>query len=245
MIDLSYYTAGVSMGRRRDRARTPRSWIATTELSPTGGHPFYQRLDRVLDDHGSDEFVEAQCASYAGKRGRPSLSSVTYFRLLLIGYFEVIYSERGIAWRTADSLALRGFLGLGLKPRRALDDFADASLDRSRNPPRGVHVDPAGDGHRGFGQREDDRDRRHNARGQRRLAEHRAGATRAKAIRSFWRRWRRHRDADARQPGAARSEAPEERSQYRVAPPHDPDARITKMKDGPTHLAHKAEHAVD
>jgi Transposase domain (DUF772) len=99
----------------RDRARTPGLRIATNELPPTVGHPFYQRLNQVLDTHGLDEFVEAQCASfYAATRGRPSLTPGTYFRLLLIGYFEGIDSERGIAWRTADSLALRGFLGLGL-----------------------------------------------------------------------------------------------------------------------------------
>ena len=103
------------MGRRQHRARTPGLWVATNELPRTGGHPFYQRLNQVLDTHAFDEFVEAQCASfYADAVGRPSLTPGTYFRLLLIGYFEGIDSERGIAWRTADSLALRGFLGLGL-----------------------------------------------------------------------------------------------------------------------------------
>jgi transposase len=73
----------------------------------------------VLDQHGFDEFVEAQCAPfYAAKLGRPSLLPGTYFRLLLIGYFEGIDSERGIAWRTADSLALRGFLGLASRRPR-------------------------------------------------------------------------------------------------------------------------------
>ena len=103
------------MSRRKDRARTPGLWIATNALPVTGGHPFYQRLNQVLDTHAFDAFVEAQCAPfYAATVGRPSLLPGTYFRLLLIGYFEGIDSERGIAWRTADSLALRGFLGLGL-----------------------------------------------------------------------------------------------------------------------------------
>ena len=137
----------MAMGRRKDRARTPGLWIATNELPPTGGHPFYQRLNQVLDAHAFDEFVEAQCAPfYADTVGRPSLTPGMYFRLLLIGYFEGIDSERGIAWRTADSLALRGFLGLGLdeSAARALDDLADAAPDRSGDAPRGVHVDPAG-----------------------------------------------------------------------------------------------------
>ena len=83
-----------------------------TRLPVTGGHPFLSAAKSVLDTHA---FVEAQCAPfYAATVGRPSLLPGTYFRLLLIGYFEGIDSERGIAWRTADSLALRGFLGLGL-----------------------------------------------------------------------------------------------------------------------------------
>jgi transposase len=106
----------MAMGRRTNRTRTPGLWIATNELPVTGGHPFYQRLNQVLDTHAFDTFVEAQCAPfYAATVGRPSLLPGTYFRLLLIGYFEGIDSERGIAWRTADSLALRGFLGLGLE----------------------------------------------------------------------------------------------------------------------------------
>ena len=80
-------------------------WIATNELPPTGGHPFYQRLNRILDGHGFDDFVEAHCAPfYAASVGRPSLTPGTYFRLLLIGYFEGIDSERGIAWRTGATL---------------------------------------------------------------------------------------------------------------------------------------------
>ena len=114
-VDPTYYTPGTAMGRRKHRARTPGLWIATNELPRAGGHPFYQRLNQVLDTHAFDEFVEAQCAPfYADAVGRPSLGPGTYFRLLLIGYFEGIDSERGIAWRTADSLARRGFLGLGL-----------------------------------------------------------------------------------------------------------------------------------
>ena len=104
----------MAMSRRKDRARTPGLWVATNALPRTGGHPFYQRLNQVLDQHGCDAFVEAQCATFYAPIGRPSLLPGTYFRLLLIGYFEGIDSERGIAWRTADSLALRGFLGLGL-----------------------------------------------------------------------------------------------------------------------------------
>ena len=108
----------MAMGRRKDRARTPGLWIATNELPVTGGHPFYQRLNQVLDRHAFDAFVEAQCAPfYATTIGRPSLTPGTYFRLLLIGYFEGIDSERDrVAHRRF--LALRGFLGLGSTKRR-------------------------------------------------------------------------------------------------------------------------------
>src|SRR3954465_15069986 len=105
----------MAMGRRKNRTRTPGLWIAINELPATGGHPFYQRLNQVLDTHAFDPFVEAQCAPfYAATVGRPSLLPGTYFRLLLIGYFEGIDSERGIAWRVADSLGLRQFLRIGL-----------------------------------------------------------------------------------------------------------------------------------
>jgi transposase len=104
----------MSMGKRK-RDRQPTMWIPTTELLTAASHPFYRRLNHLLHEHGFDDFVEAQCASfYAETMGRPSLPPAIYFRLLLIGYLEGIDSERGIAWRAADSLALRDFLGLGL-----------------------------------------------------------------------------------------------------------------------------------
>ena len=83
-------------------------WVPTAGLPKSAGHPFYERLNRVLDDAGFDAFVEAQCASfYADGVGRPSLAPGRYFRLLLLGYFEGLDSERAIAWRAADSLSIR------------------------------------------------------------------------------------------------------------------------------------------
>src|SRR5881409_4409645 len=103
----------MAMGKRK-REQAP-LWIPTTELPVSPGHPFYVRLNTILDAAGFDRFVEEQCRSfYAKVMGRPSLAPGRYFRLLLIGYFEGIDSERGIAWRAADSLALRSFLGAGL-----------------------------------------------------------------------------------------------------------------------------------
>ena len=102
------------MGKRK-RERQPTMWVATTELPTPAGHPFYARLNQLLAEHGFEEVVEARCAPfYADQQGRPGLAPGIYFRLLLIGYFEGIGSERGIAWRAADSLTLRDFLGLTL-----------------------------------------------------------------------------------------------------------------------------------
>ena len=108
----------MAMGTRRDRQRQEDLWITHAELATGPGHPFYQRLNGLLDQEKFDEFAEKECAHfYADKNGRPSLTPGTYFRLLLIGYFEGIDSERGIAWRAADSLGLRQFLQIGLDER--------------------------------------------------------------------------------------------------------------------------------
>jgi transposase len=115
MIDRSYYTLPMTMGRRK-RDRQPSMWVATTDFPMAASHPFYARLNQLLRERGFDDFAEAQCATfYAETMGRPGLPPGIYFRLLLIGYFEGIDSERGIAWRAADSLALRDFLGVGLE----------------------------------------------------------------------------------------------------------------------------------
>jgi len=240
----------MAMGRRKDRARTPGLWIATNELPPTGGHPFYQRLNRVLDDHAFDDFVEQQCAPfYAATRGRPSLTPGTYFRLLLIGYFEGIDSERGIAWRTADSLALRGFLGLGLdetppehstisRTRRLIDLETHravftwilqvlATADLVKGTTIGIDATTleANAALRSIVRRDSGETYQEFLT---RLAQASGidTPTRADLARLDRKRPKKGRNTEWRHP-------------------HDPDARITKMKDGRTHLAHKAEHAVD
>jgi transposase len=219
-------------------------------LPPTGGHPFYQRLNRVLDEHGFDEFVEAQCAPfYAATRGRPSLTPGTYFRLLLIGYFEGIDSERGIAWRTADSLALRGVLGFGLdevppehstisRTRRLIDlethravftwilqVLATADLVKGKTIGVDATTLEANAALRSIVRRDSGETYQEFLT---RLAQASGieTPTRADLARLDRKRPKKGRNTEWRHP-------------------HDPDARITKMKDGRTHLAHKAEHAVD
>ena len=105
----------MAMGKKRTRDRQVSMWVATADLPKSAGHPFYARLNRVLDDAGFDTFVEAQCAQfYADGIGRPSLAPGRYFRLLLLGYFEGVDSERAMAWRAADSLSIRQFLDVAL-----------------------------------------------------------------------------------------------------------------------------------
>jgi transposase len=105
----------MAMGQRK-RERQPSMWVAMTDFAPAASHPFYTRLNQLLRKHGFDDFAEGECAMfYADTIGRPGLPPGIYFRLLLIGYFEGIDSERGIAWRAADSFALRDFLGVGLE----------------------------------------------------------------------------------------------------------------------------------
>ncbi len=104
----------MAMGRRKKESQDA-LWVEAGGLARSPGHPFYERLNRILDKAGFDEFAEGLCAKfYAERMGRPSLAPAVYFRLLLIGYFEGIDSERGIAWRVADSLTLREFLGYEL-----------------------------------------------------------------------------------------------------------------------------------
>jgi transposase len=105
----------MGMGTRQRRQRQEELWVATASLVRPASHPFYERVNELLDECRFDEFVEATCQRfYADRIGRPGLAPGIYFRLLMVGYFEGIDSERGMAWRAADSLAIRAFLRIGL-----------------------------------------------------------------------------------------------------------------------------------
>src|ERR1700692_4385948 len=109
----------MAMGTRKKRERQEGLWYGG-ELPAAPGHPFYKRLNEVLDQDGFDGFCESHCASfYHDKLGRPSLPPGQYFRIMMIGFFEGLDSERGIAWRLADSLTLRQFLSIGLDEKTA------------------------------------------------------------------------------------------------------------------------------
>ena len=104
----------MAMGTRKMRERQPDLWYGG-ELPTAPGHPFYKRLNEVLDNAQFDPFCETSCADfYHQKLGRPSLPPGQYFRIMMIGFFEGLDSERGIAWRLADSLTLRQFLSIAL-----------------------------------------------------------------------------------------------------------------------------------
>ena len=101
----------MAMGRRKPQQES--FWIATAEIATPAAHPFYQRLNQLLDASRFDHCAEQLCRRfYAAKRGRPSLAPGVYFRALMMGFFEGIESERGIAWRLSDSLACGASWGL-------------------------------------------------------------------------------------------------------------------------------------
>src|SRR5437762_12877208 len=240
----------MGMGTRKQREKQEDIWIAHSELASAPGHPCYQRLNELLEAEGFDQFVEQRCAKfYAEKYGRPSLTPGIYFRSLLIGYFEGIGAERGIAWRLADSLALRRFVGI------ALDEYTPDHSTSSRTR-RLIDLDT----HREvfswvLGVLTD----RGVLQGQR-IAIDATTLEANAAMRSIVRRdtgasYEEFLRGLAKASGIA---TPTREDLARLArkrkkrtsnkewkSPADEDARIAKMKDGRTHLAHKAEHAVD
>jgi transposase len=238
----------MAMGKRKSE-QAP-LWIATTELPVSPGHPFYQRLNEILDAAGFDRFVEEQCRPfYAPVMGRPSLAPGRYFRLLLIGYFEGLDSERGIAWRAADSLAVRQFLGLGLdeaapdhstisRTRRLIDleahqavftwvqeRLVDAHLLRGKTLAVDATTLEANAAMRSIV-------RRDTGESYQKFLTRLATASGLKTP---------SREALARLDRRRKKRT----SNAEWVNPSDPDAKVTQMKDGRTHLAHKVEHAVD
>jgi len=123
----------MAMGKRKPRQES--LFLTTDQLTPSAGHPFYQKLNALLAEAGFDCWIERRCvASYEReeKRGQPSLPPGVYFRMLLIGYFEGLDSQRGIAWRCSDSLSLRAFLGIPL--HEGTPDHSTLTNTRKRLP---------------------------------------------------------------------------------------------------------------
>ena len=238
----------MSLGRRE--AQQAEMFLPAQSIARGPGHPFYTKLNAVLAEAGFDAFVEGLCAPYYKQGGRPGIPPGVYFRMVLIGYFEGLDSQRGIAWRCADSLGLREFLGIGLTETTPV--HASMTIIRQRLPETVFD--------------------RVFAFVLRLLGEH--GLVRGQtigidattleanaAMKSIVRRdnganWKEYLRELARAEGIAnpteeqlrrldRKRTDKKVSNQVWVSPSDPDSRITKMKDGRTHLAHKAEHAVD
>jgi transposase len=240
----------MAMGTRKQRERQSDLWIATAEIAETPGHAFYERLDELLSEYRFDRRVEHLCRRfYKSQYGQPSMSPGVYFRLLLIGYFEGLDSERGIAWRVADSLSLRKFIAYGLDEKTP----NHSTISRTRRlfwlsthraiftwvlkilAEEGLVV--------GQTVSVDATTLEANA-----------------AMRSIVRR-ATGQSYEAFITALAEAEGIEAPNREQLArfdrkrkktmsnqdwrSPDDPDSRIAKMKDGRTHMAYKAEHAVD
>ena len=132
----------MGMGRRKHRQDT--LWVATAELPRTAGHVFYERVNRILNETEFDRFVEDACEKfYAAVMGRPSLAPGKYFRMLLVGYFEGIDSERGDCMAVCRFSKLAGIPGSGTERRGtgSFDGFANPTADRSGDAWKGLFVD--------------------------------------------------------------------------------------------------------
>src|ERR1700733_1953079 len=239
----------MAMGTRKKRQRQEELWYGG-ELPTAPGHPFYKRLNEVLDNAGFDVFCESGCAGfYHNKLGRPSLPPGMYFRVMTVGFFEGLDSERGIAWRLADSLTLRQFLSIGLdentpdhvtisRTRRLIDgethqwifswvleQLAQNGLIKGKT----IGVDSttleANAAMKSIVRR--DTGENYNEYLKRLAAAEGVETTDAAALRRMDRKRKK------------------KTSNEDWASPGDAEAEITKLKDGRTALAYKAENAVD
>lgn len=241
----------MAMGTRKQRERQKDLWIAADDVVQTPGNAFYDRLNGILDAHEFDRRVEHVCRKFykQSQYGRPSIAPGVYFRALLIGYFEGLDSERGIAWRTADSLSLRKFLGYALD-----EETPDHStISRTRRlywlethkavfrwvvkilveegliSGQTVSIDAttleANAAMKSIVRRDNGQS----------YEEYLKGLAQAAGMENPTREQLARLDRKRKKKG----------SNEEWQSPSDPDARITRMKDGRTHLAHKAEHAVD
>src|SRR4051794_27862731 len=236
----------MAMGKRGGEQEA----LFITHQQLRAGHPYYQAVNRVLAAKDFDRYAEEVCAKfYATTMGRPSLPPGVYFRCLFVGYFEGIDSERGIAWRAADSLSIRDFLGvpasketpdhstisktrkrIDLEAHQAVFNWALGVLDTAglvRGKTVGVDGTTleANAALKSITRRDDGRT----------YEEFLTDLAKASGIETPTREDLVRLDRKRKKKG----------SNADWYNPNDPDAKITKMKDGRTHFAHKEEHAVD
>jgi transposase len=239
----------MAMGKRR--ARQQGLWIAAAELPRSKGHLFYDRVNGILQKEGFDAFAEKECLRFykSEMMGRPSMAPGVYFRMLMVGYFEGIDSERGIAWRCADSISLKGFLGYALtdetpdhttvsRTRRLIDLethgrvfkwILTVLVGKGLIDGKTIGVDAttleANAAMRSIVRRDSGES----------YSEYLKGLAQASGIET-------PTQEDLARMDRKRSK---KTSNEDWEHPDDPDAKVAKMKDGSTHLAHKVEHAVD
>ena len=241
---------------RRGKEEQPSFWIAVDELPRSEGHVFYDKLSQLLREAGFDEFVERLCEPYYhDSMGRPGIPPGVYFRMLLVGYFEGLGSQRGIAWRCADSLSLRAFLGIRLGEETP--DHSSLTRVRDRLPIY-VHqqvfcfvlrvADAKGLLKKGKTVGVDATTLEANA-AMKSIVRRDTGED--------WQEYVRRLMQEAGQVEEGQEPTAEELARFdrqrkdkKVSNQEwesetDPDSRITKMKDGRTHLAYKAEHVVN
>ena len=243
----------VSGGKRRQETL----FVATDRLPKAAGHPFYQRLNGLLAEAGFDAWIEGRCRQYYETdepRGRPSIPPGVYFRMLLVGYFEGIDSQRGIAWRCADSLGLRQFLGLALD--ESSPDHSTLTNTRKRLPPevfeevfqfvlsiaavkgllagKTVGVDSttleANAAMKSIVRKDTGEDWR-------------AYVVRLMREEGVIEEDQEPTDEEVRRFDKGRKDKRVSNDEWQSST--DPESRIAQMKDGRTHLAYKAEHVVD
>lgn len=240
---------------KRETERQGDLFLLAAQLPRSPGHVFYQKLNRLLAEASFDPWVEKLCEPhYADGRGRPGIPPGTYFRMLLVGYFEGLSSQRGIAWRCSDSLSLRDFLAIPLGEDSP--DHSSLSVIRNRLPLE-VHA-AVFQWILGLA-------------GAKQLLKGRTVGVDSTmleadaAMKSIVRRdtgedWKEYLTRLMKEQGVIEEDdTPSDdelrrfdkrRKDKKVSneewvSPTDPDARIAKMKDGTTHLAYKAEHVVD
>src|SRR5215831_2127388 len=239
----------MALGRRREKFQQE-LMVPSSALPRSPGHPFYVALNALLAEAKFDSYVEGLCEPLYREGGRPSIPPGVYFRMLFIGYFEGIDSQRGIAWRCSDSLSLRSFLGL--KPTEATPDHSSLTIHRQRLPKELIEQVFSFVLKLAFEKKQ----LKGKAIGIDATTLEANAAMKSIVRRDGGASWKAYLTKLAKEAGIAeptddqlrqfdRTRKGKKTSNDDWQSPSDPDARITKMKDGTTGLAYKAEHAVD
>jgi len=239
----------MALGKRKREEQA--LWVATSDLPTSPGHPFYQKLNQLLAEAGFDDYVEERSKPYyAADVGRPGIPPGVYFRMLFVGYFEGLSSQRAIAWRCSDSRSLQSFLGIPLT--ESTPEHSSLTVIRGRLPLE-IHEEV-------FTKVLAIAQEKKLLKGKTVAVDSTLIEAEA-AMKTIVRRdngddWKEYLEKLATEAGIEnptdedlrkfdRKRPNKKVSNEEWASSTDPDSRIAKMKDGRTHLAYKTEHAVD